>query len=73
MKSYLTVWFNSDGASPVEITDRLMSMGFQPQKGNYDYIYNWGKKPTTDDALELANQVHLTLKGCNVLFKIESL
>ncbi len=73
MKSYLTIWFNSDGASPTEITERLMSMGFQPQKGEYDYVYNWGSQPHTEDALNLANQVHATLKGCNALFKIETL
>ena len=73
MKSYLTVWFNSNGATPVEVIDRLMSMGFQVQKGNFDFVYNWGKSPTTKDATNLANQVHQTLKGCDVLFKIESL
>ena len=73
MKSYLTVWFNSNGATPMEVVDRLMGMGFQAQKGNYDFVYNWSQQPKTQDALDLANKVHATLKGCDVLFKIESL
>ena len=73
MKSYLSVWFNSDGANPTEITERLMSMGFKPQKGEYDYVYDWEYQPKTEDALDLANKVKATLKGCNVLFKIETL
>ncbi len=73
MKSYLTLWFNSEGKTPFEVTERLMSMGFRPTKGGYDYVYDWDRRPTTDDALALANQVHATLKGCNVAFKLETL
>jgi len=73
MKSFLTVWFNSDGASPTEITERLMGMGFKPQKGEYDYVYDWPAQPKTEDALDLANKVQATLQGCNVLFKVETL
>lgn len=73
MKTYLSVWLNSDGASPSEITQRLLGMGFRPMKGNYDYVYDWNKKATIDEAINLAEQVHQTLKGLNVLFKLESL
>ena len=73
MKTYLTIWFNSEGTSPIEVTDKLMSMGFRPLKGNYDYIYDWKKKTNTQDAINLAEQVRLTLKGCKVNYKIESL
>lgn len=72
MKSYLTLWFNSDGSRPIEITERLLSMGFRPMKGNYDFAYDWGTKPKTEDAISLAEKVHSTLQGCNVLFKVET-
>ena len=43
MKTYLIVWFNSEGAKPSDITERLLSMGFQPVEGEYDYLYNWDR------------------------------
>lgn len=73
MKTYLSVWFNTTGSKTSEITSHLMGMGFKPTKGNYDYVYNWGKNATVDQALSLADQVHSTLKGCNVTFKTETI
>ena len=73
MKSYLVLWFNSEGKNPGEITRRLTSIGFRPAKGNYDYIYDWDNKATTEDAIKLADRVQQSLKGCNVSFKIETL
>ena len=70
MKTYLTLWFSSEGERPVEITSRLMGMGFRPVKGEFDYVYDWDKKATLEQAMNLADQVHITLKGCNVNFKI---
>ena len=72
MKTYLVLWFNSDGAKTSDITERLMSMGFKPVRGNYDYVYEWGSDTELDSALRLADQVHETLKGCNVSFKVET-
>lgn len=72
MKSYLTVWFNSDGAKPMEITDRLMGMGFKPIKGNFDFVYDWDKKATVEQAINLADQVHITLKGTKTSFRMET-
>ena len=73
MRSYLSIWFSSDGTRPSEITQRLLSMGFRPMKGNYDYVYDWTESPNTEKAISLTEQVHATLKGCNVRFKMETL
>ena len=71
-KTYLVVWFNSDGTKSSDITDRLLSMGFRPIHGNYDYMYTWAKEPKVEDTLKLGDQVHATLEGCNVLYKLET-
>ncbi len=73
MKSYLIVWFNSEGGMPSEITQRLMSMGFKAIQGEYDYVYEWGDSVNTDDILQIGDKVQHTLKGLNVMFKIESI
>lgn len=72
MKSYLVVWFNSEGSEPSEVTQRLLSLGFKPIKGNYDYVYEWQGDVSVDEVLSFADKVSLTLEGTNVLFKIET-
>jgi hypothetical protein len=73
MKTYLLIWFNSDGASPSEVNRRLMSMGFLPMQGQYDYVYNWDNNVNVDDILRFGDKVHLTLKNMGVLFKTETI
>lgn len=72
MKTYLTVWFNSEGAEPAEVVQRLQGMGFKPIKGQYDHVYDWKQEVDLKDILSLCNKVHETLKGLKVLYKIET-
>lgn len=72
MKTYLTIWFYSEGASPVEVVEKLRSMGFQPLRGYHDHVYDWGRKVDLMDVLQLANKVHETLKGMKVFYKLET-
>ncbi|HUW48713.1 MAG TPA: hypothetical protein VMW36_08220 [Patescibacteria group bacterium] len=72
MKTYLTLWFSSEGAGPVEVVDRLRSLGFKPLRGYHDQFYEWGRKVELEDVLQLTDKVHFTLKGLNVLYKIET-
>ena len=73
MKTYLLIWFNSDGASPSEVNRRLMSMGFLPMQGPYDYVYNWDNNVDVDEILRFGDKVHLTLQDMGVLFKTETI
>ena len=72
MKTYLVVWFNSDGAKPSNITERLLSMGFRPQEGQYDYVYEWDTNASVQDILKIGDQVQHTLRGSSALFKLET-
>jgi len=74
VKTYLTIWFNSEGASPSKVVERLLSMGFKPIKGPYDHVYDWGNRQVSlEEVLSLMNSVHETLKGLKVLYKIETI
>ena len=73
MITYLTVTFNSEGAKPSEVADRVNTLGFKPMTGVYDFKYEWDKKASVKDALWFADKVHATLKGYNVLFKVETI
>jgi len=73
MKTYLTVWFSSEGAEPSVVAEKLQSMGFKPIKGYYDHVYDWKKEATLAEVLQLCNNVHQTLKGLKVIYKIETI
>ncbi|MCL4325034.1 MAG: hypothetical protein M1144_06205 [Candidatus Thermoplasmatota archaeon] len=72
METYLRVTFSSEGSAPSEIVERLHSLGFQPTQGNYDFSYDWRREISTEEAMELANQLTETLRGYKVLFEMET-
>ena len=72
MKSYLLIWFNSEGGAPSEVNKRLTAMGFQAIQGAQDYVYDWGSNASIDDILQIGDRVQLTLKGLDVTYKIET-
>ena len=72
MKTYLTIWFYSEGASPLEVVERLRSLGFKPLRGYHDHVYEWNREVDLIDILELANKVHETLRGLKVFYKLET-
>ena len=72
MKTYLVVWFDSEGATPSRVISRLTSLGFNPVTGEYDFEYSWPKKPSMDEMFDFFDRVHMTLKGMKVNYKIES-
>jgi len=66
--------FNSEGALPSEIKDSLLNMGFRATKGNYDFVYDWGKEVAgVDELVFFADKVLSSLKNCNVYFSIETI
>jgi hypothetical protein len=74
MKTYLQIFFNSEGAAPSEIKNQLMNMGFKATKGNYDFVFDWGKdKADINELIFFADKVHASLKGCCVYFNIETI
>ncbi|MBE0520808.1 MAG: hypothetical protein IBX39_00890 [Candidatus Methanoperedenaceae archaeon] len=73
MKSYLIIWFSSEGGKPSDINRRLMSLGFKPMQGSHDYVYEWGKNVDVDEILNFGDKVQITLKELNVMFKLETI
>ncbi|WP_342304234.1 hypothetical protein [Methanolobus sp. ZRKC5] len=72
MKTYLLLWFNSNGSMPSEVNRSLMSLGFKQVQGNYDYVYDWGNNVDLDEILLFTDKVQMTLKGTGVMFKTET-
>jgi hypothetical protein len=74
MKTYIQVMFNSEGVAPSEIKNQLLNMGFKATKGNYDFVFDWGKeKADINELIFFADKVHAALKNSKVLFNIETI
>ena len=72
MKTYLIVWFSSEGLRPSEVNSRLLSMGFEAVRGNYDFVYNWGTRADLNQVLAIGDKISATLKDTGVMYKIET-
>lgn len=72
METYLRVTFCSEGSPPSEVAERLRTLGFKPTQGNYDFLYDWKREVSLEDAMDLAVQLTRTLKGYKVLFETET-
>ncbi len=72
MKTYITIFFNSDGGRPSDVVDSLVQLGFKPIAGPYDMVYEWPNSANVRDAVIFADQIQMTLEGMGVFFKIET-
>jgi hypothetical protein len=72
LKTYLMIWFNSEGAEPKIVVETLQELGFKPMRGPYDHVYEWMNEADLDKILQLGNTVHQALKGLKVLYKLET-
>lgn len=72
MRTFLTIWFNSEGAGPVIVAEKLRAMGFKPIRGRYDHVYDWGRTIDLEEILQIGTAVHETLKGLKVIYKLET-
>lgn len=73
MKTYLLIWFSSEGVRPSEVNRRLMSLGFELTQGSYDFEYQWNGSASLDQVLGLGDKVYLSLQGTGVMFKLETM
>jgi len=72
MKTYIRLTFNSDGAKPSDVIDRLCMLGFRPTHGHQDLVYEWDRHATVEDAIWFADKVHTVLEGLSVFYELET-
>ena len=72
----VTVWFNSEGASPSQVLTKLTELGFKPVRGAYDFIYEHedaiGEANLGSAILEISNALHKTLSGFKILYNLDT-
>ncbi|RDE12956.1 MAG: hypothetical protein C4K49_09130 [Candidatus Thorarchaeota archaeon] len=81
MAKYVTrvsVWFNSEGASPATVIAKLVGLGFTPVRGAYDFIYKHESPNDMTESelgsaiIEISNALHKTLAGFKVLYTLDT-
>jgi hypothetical protein len=81
MAKYVTrvsVWFNSEGASPALVIGKLVGLGFIPVRGAYDFIYKHESPGDMTESelgsaiIEISNALHKTLAGFKVLYTLDT-
>jgi hypothetical protein len=73
MKTYLVMYFGTDGMPASEVAKKLESLGFETQYGPYDFIYDWGdRQPNKEEILALGDKVSMALKGSGAVFNLDT-
>lgn len=72
-KTFLTLWFSSEGKTPTSVVMKLQEIGFKPTRGKHDFVYEWGQQINLEDIFQLGDTVHKTIKGLKVLYKLETI
>ncbi len=72
MRTYVNVQMDSEGASFSEVAEVLEALGFRPQTGRNDFVYEWDRHATVKDSLWFADRIHAALRGKRVWFRVET-
>ena len=74
----VSVWFNSEGASPAVVIRKLEGLGFIPVRGAYDFIYKHESPEDMTESelrpaiIEISSALHKTLAGFKVLYTLDT-
>ncbi|MFX0055596.1 MAG: hypothetical protein ACFFAX_06360 [Promethearchaeota archaeon] len=80
MSEYVTkvsVWFNSEGASPSVVIKKMLELGFIPVRGAYDFVYeheqsDMSESDLSESILEIADALHKALSGFRVFYTLDT-
>jgi hypothetical protein len=67
MKLYLKLYFSSEGASALDIIQKIEKMGFSPNVGEYDLVIDF---TTPEEYGEIITSLHDMLKGSNTMYRV---
>ncbi len=71
-QTFLLLQLDSEGSSYSEIAEILESVGFRTGAEGHEFVYDWGRRASVRETLELADRIQAALKGSRVSFRIES-
>lgn len=69
MKTYVDIYFNSEGPSPKDIVENMRRIGLEPVRGPHDFIFEWNDD---DEFLAKVGEIHKVLQGLNVIYRFHT-
>lgn len=69
MKTYVDIYFNSEGPQPTDIVESMRGIGLEPLRGPHDFIFEW---KDDDEFLAKVGEIHKILQGLNVIYRFET-
>jgi hypothetical protein len=69
MKTFVKLFFSSEGAGPLDVVEDLRNMGFSTEVGDYDFSISWD---TPDQYVSIMRTLHNTLAGTRVRYTLMS-
>jgi hypothetical protein len=67
MRTYVKMYFSSEGAGPLDIVDDLKKMGFRTEVGEFDFSIAW---ETPEQYGTIIKRLHNTLQGTRTRYTI---
>ncbi len=67
MRTYVKMYFSSEGAGPLDVVEDLKKMGFRTEVGDYDFSISW---ETPEQYGSIVRKLHGTLAGSRVRYTI---
>jgi len=72
-KTFLVMYFGTNGVNPSEIVHRIEKLGFATQFGPYDFVFDWkNKEPSKSEVLALGDKVCTALKDSGAVFNLDT-
>ncbi len=68
----MTMYFNSDGKKPSEVVNKLEDLGFELNRGDYDFMYDWDDDTSLDHIVSIGDKIKELFKGDKILFQIKT-
>lgn len=67
MRTYVKIYFSSEGAGPLDIVEDLKKMGFRTEVGDYDFSVGWDNP---EQYGVIVKRLHSILAGSRVRYTI---
>lgn len=72
-KTYLVMYFGTNGASISEVVKKVESLGFRASLGPVDFEYDWhDKMPKKEDVFALGDKLIKLLKDTGIIFNLDT-
>lgn len=66
-RTYVKLFFSSEGAGPLEVVEQLRKIGMRPEVGEYDFSVEWHTPEQYGDAVR---KMHSLLSGSRVRYTL---